>query len=66
MWLLAILACANNIREQYQAEKELALAAPPALGAHWDPELRIRLSDATPVRLELRWPAPTAASREPR
>lgn len=28
--------------------------------------LRIRLSDATPVRLELRWPAPTAASREPR
>lgn len=45
MWLLAILACANNIREQYQAEKELALAAPPALGAHWDPELRIRLSD---------------------
>lgn len=45
MWLLAILACANNIRAQYQAEKELALAAPPALSGQWDPELRIRLSD---------------------
>lgn len=45
MWLLAILGCANNIRSLYEQEKAQVLAAPPALGATWEPELRLRFSD---------------------
>ena len=43
LWLLA--ACSNDIIAQYEAEKAAALEEPPGIGAKWDPDLRIRLSD---------------------
>lgn len=45
MLLLVFLGCANNIQTLYEQEKAAVLAAPAALGASWDPELRVRLSD---------------------
>lgn len=45
MWLMVFLGCANNIRNLYEQEKAAVLAEPAALGANWEPELRVRLSD---------------------
>ena len=47
MLLLLVLACAGNIGEMYEAEKAAALAAPPAPGGRWNPELRLRISEET-------------------
>ncbi len=46
MWLMVFLGCSNNIKNLYEQEKAAVLAAPAPLGATWQPELRVRLSDA--------------------
>lgn len=51
MHLLLLLACASNIRELYEAEKALVMAAPPAVQGDWSPELRLRLSNKGLVEL---------------
>ena len=45
MWLIVFLACANNIKALYEAEKSQVMAAPPPVGNNWEPEMRLRFSD---------------------
>lgn len=46
MLLLMLLSCANGIFQLYEQERAAVLAEPSPLGSSWDPELRVRLSDA--------------------
>ena len=44
--LLLFTGCAGNIHQLYQSERDAALAQPPKPPADWQPDLRLRLSDA--------------------
>lgn len=44
--LLLLLACASNIRSLYEADRDAALAPPSQASESWQPEVRVRLSQA--------------------